>query len=118
MHIWLFRSADVDRILAYPTLFFYGLGCGFVLPSLMSMALKSIPAELAGAASGMYATFQQTAIAFGIGIIGGLFFFIAGKQPSYETYLKAYQTTMSVNILLLVMVGVFLILLPDNRVPD
>lgn len=115
LHIILFDSADINRFIAYPVLFIYGLGCGSVLPSLMTMALKSIPTKFAGAASGTYATFQQTAIALGIGIIGGLFFSLAGENPSVISYLKAYRIAMSVNIFLLVLVGFFLVLLPERK---
>lgn len=114
MHIALFNSADINRVMAYPVLFTYGLGCGSVLPSLMTMALKSIPTKFAGAASGTYATFQQTAIALGIGIIGGLFFSIAGEDSCTDTYLKAYRIAMSANMFLLVFVGFFLKLLPEK----
>ncbi|ETZ22753.1 MFS transporter [Pedobacter sp. V48] len=116
LHIAVFNSVHINRFIAYPVLFIYGLGCGSVLPSLLTMALKSIPTKFAGAASGTYATFQQTAIALGIGIIGGLFFSLAGENPSAATYLKAYQTAMSVNMFLLVLVGLFLVLLPEKKV--
>ncbi|WP_316835630.1 MFS transporter [Pedobacter nutrimenti] len=114
-HILVFDSVNINRIIAYPVLFIYGLGCGSVLPSLMTMALKSIPTKFAGAASGTYATFQQTAIALGIGVIGGLFFYLAGETPSIITYLKAYQTAMFVNMFLLVLVELFLVLLPETK---
>jgi len=116
LHILVFNSVDINRIMAYPILFIYGLGCGAILPSLMTMALKSIPNKYAGAASGTYATFQQTAIALGIGIIGGLFFYQAGENPSTASYLKAYKTGMLVNIALLVLVGLILMLLPEKKV--
>jgi len=116
LHIVVFVSANISKIIAYPVLFIYGLGCGAVLPSLMTMALKSIPTKFAGAASGTYTTFQQTAIALGIGIIGGLFFYLAGENPSTITYLKAYRTAMLVNMLLLVLAGVCLMLLPEKKV--
>jgi EmrB/QacA subfamily drug resistance transporter len=115
LHILVFDSVNINRITAYPVLFVYGLGCGSVLPSLMTMALKSIPTKFAGAASGTYATFQQIAIALGIGVIGGLFFYLASETPSTITYLKAYQTAMFVNMFLLVLVGLFLILLPEKK---
>ena len=115
LHIPVFNSVDINRIMAYPILFIYGLGCGAILPSLMTMALKSIPNKYAGAASGTYATFQQTAIALGIGIIGGLFFYQAGENPSTASYLKAYKTGMLVNIALLVLVGLILMLLPEKK---
>lgn len=111
LHIVFIRSAQVSPFILFPILFLYGTGCGSVLPSLLTMALKSIPADLAGAASGMYTTFQQTAIALGIGIVGGVFFNEAGQAG----YVIAYQTATGVNIVLLVVVSFFLYMLPAKE---
>lgn len=111
LHVVFIRSAQVSSFILFPVLFLYGTGCGSVLPSLLTMALKSIPADLAGAASGMYTTFQQTAIALGIGIVGGLFFNEIGQGG----YVHAYQTATGVNIILLLVVSFFLYLLPAKE---
>ncbi|KAA2241013.1 MFS transporter [Chitinophaga agrisoli] len=89
----------------------YGLGSGLVLPSLLNMALKSVPVEFAGAAAGVYSTFQQTASALGISIIGGVFFFFVETGD----YTKAFDYGMVANIICAVIVGVLLYLLPDKR---
>lgn len=115
LHILIFNSRDINRLSAYPILFLYGMGCGAVLPSLMTMALKSMPIKFAGSASGTYTTIQQTSIALGIGIVGGLFFFLAGENPSAESYLLAYRASMSVNMFLLILTGMFLCWLPEKR---
>lgn len=114
LHILFFKSAAVSRMLFLPILFIYGTGCGSVLPSLLTMALKSIPPKFAGAASGTFSTFQQTAIALGIGIVGGIFFFVLGKAGTLQDYLSAYQTATIINIILLVLVSFFLFLLPEK----
>ncbi|WP_448633484.1 MFS transporter [Pedobacter panaciterrae] len=51
----------------------YGLGNGLVLPSLLTIALGSVPAKFAGVAAGIFSTFQQTASALGISILGVYF---------------------------------------------
>jgi len=114
LHILFFKSAAVSRMIFLPVLFIYGTGCGSVLPSLLTMVLKSIPPKFAGAASGTFSTFQQTAIALGIGIVGGIFFYISGKAGTLQDYLAAYQTATVINIILLVLVGFFLFLLPEK----
>lgn len=111
LHLIFIRSAQVSPFILFPVLFLYGTGCGSVLPSLLTMALKSIPADLAGAASGMYTTFQQTAIALGIGIVGGVFFNEAGQAG----YVSAYQIATGVNIVLLLVVVFFLYMLPAKE---
>ena len=114
LHLVFFKSAAVSRMIFLPILFIYGTGCGSVLPSLLTMALKSIPPKFAGAASGTFSTFQQTAIALGIGIVGGIFFKVLGKTGTLQAYLSAYQTATIVNVILLVLVGFFLFILPEK----
>lgn len=115
LHILILNGPDVDKYLLYPILFAYGTGCGSVLPSLLAVGLKSIPVELAGAASGTFSTFQQTAIALGIGVTGGIFFSNLGPLPDVATYISAYRIATVTNIALLALVGFFLWLLPDDE---
>lgn len=117
LHILFFKSAAVSRMIFLPILFIYGTGCGSVLPSLLTMALKSIPPKFAGAASGTFSTFQQTAIALGIGIVGGVFFYVSGKSETLQAYLAAYQTATIINVILLLLVSFFLFLLPEKTTP-
>lgn len=115
LHLIFFKSGTVSRSILLPVLFIYGTGCGAVLPSLLTMALKSIPPKFAGAASGTFSTFQQTAIALGIGITGGIFFYVLGEAKTLQAYLSAYHTATLVNIILLVLVSFFLFLLPEKK---
>lgn len=114
LHIVLIDSANVNRYVLFPVLFVYGIGCGSVLPSLLTMALKNIPARYAGAASGTFSTFQQTAVALGIGIVGGIFFYKLSGNASFKGYLSAYRLATGTNIFLLAVVSLFLFLLPDE----
>ncbi len=110
-HLLLFAGGRPDKTMLLTVLFAYGMGCGTVLPSLLTIAMKSIPQELAGAASGMYSTIQQTAVALGVSICGGVFFRLL---QSGHTYTQAYQPAMGLNILLLGLTGIFLSLLPPH----
>ena len=118
LHLFVLNNAQVDRHLLYPILFAYGTGCGSVLPSLLAIGLQNIPAELVGAASGTFSTFQQTAIALGIGVIGGIFFSHLGAVPDVAAYISAYRVATLANIGLLVLVGLFLWLLPVAEMVD
>jgi MFS family permease len=53
----------------------YGLGQGIVLPSILSYALRKIPSEYAALAAGVYSTVQQFSSAFGLSIIGSIYFY-------------------------------------------
>jgi MFS family permease len=88
----------------------WGLGNGLILPSLMNVGLKSVPAEYAGAAAGVYSTFQQTASALGVSIIGGVFFYFVPQ--GWQT---AYHAGIGMILLFVVLVMIMLYLLPDGQ---
>lgn len=98
-------------------LFAYGTGCGAVLPSLLAFSLKGIPHELAGAASGTYYTAQQSAIAMGAAVVGGVFFHYAGVAPGLQEYVTAYQAAAVFSIAMLVIVLICLYKMPDHELP-
>lgn len=88
----------------------WGLGNGLVLPSLLNIVLKSVPAEYAGAAAGIYSTFQQTASALGVSIIGGIFFYFSGQG-----WQAAFDAGLFAIIVCVFLVGIMLYLLPDEK---
>jgi EmrB/QacA subfamily drug resistance transporter len=88
----------------------WGLGNGLVLPSLLNMALKSVPPVYAGAAAGIYSTFQQTASALGVSIIGGIFFFYS--RQGWEV---AYAAGIIAILICVVLVSFMLYLLPEVK---
>lgn len=71
------RISETVLWINLPLLGFCG---GFILPSLINLALKKVPAHFAGIASGTYSTVQQTASSLGICLIGGLFFSVSSES--------------------------------------
>ncbi|WGQ11305.1 MFS transporter [Pedobacter gandavensis] len=114
LHVFLFSAAKVDWYLSYPLLLMYGVGCGSVLPSIMSLALQRIPADLAGSASGLYSTIQQAAVALGIGLTGGVFFSFLYEGASKADFVNAYMGATGLNIIALLCVLVFLYRFPER----
>lgn len=90
----------------------WGFGNGLVLPSLLNIALKNVPSQYAGAGAGIYSTFQQTASALGISIIGGIFFHYSGQN-----WQIAYRAGVICLLICTAMVGVMLWLLPKTSSP-
>lgn len=88
----------------------WGFGNGLVLPSLLNIALKNVPAQYAGAAAGVYSTFQQTASALGVSIIGGVFFYYSkfGWQAAYHAGVTGLLISLG-------LVGIMLFLLPGGK---
>jgi EmrB/QacA subfamily drug resistance transporter len=99
----------------YVLMSFYGLGGGLVLPSLINMALKSVPHHFAGAAAGVYNTCQQVASSLGISIIGGVFYSVLGSDNTGSSYHKAFCYGLTLEIFCLIVVIVLLYLLPDIK---
>lgn len=96
----------------------YGLGNGLVLPFLLNVVLDNIEEKDAGAASGIFSTFQQTASALGISIIGGIFYSILEHEYFRNDYLFALQVGLSVGIFFLIMVWWMLSKLPDSFISE
>ncbi|MBK1895620.1 MFS transporter [Chryseobacterium paridis] len=88
----------------------WGFGNGLVLPSLLNIALKNVPSQYAGAAAGIYSTFQQTASALGVSIIGGVFFYF-----SKDGWQMAYHFGVICLLICVVIVGLMLQLLPGTK---
>jgi predicted MFS family arabinose efflux permease len=83
-------------------LLFYGLGQGVVLPSISSYALRKIPPQYAALAAGVYSTVQQFSSAFGLSIIGSIYFY------SLHAGWDGYKVGMT--CVLLYLIGVIVLL--------
>ncbi|HVV03582.1 MAG TPA: MFS transporter [Puia sp.] len=69
----------------------FGLGSGLVLPSLLNVSLRDVPASLAGSSSGVYSTIQQFSSAAGVSMLGGLFFSMLAQSGDYHS---AYRVSL------------------------
>jgi EmrB/QacA subfamily drug resistance transporter len=86
----------------------FGLGSGLVLPSLLNVSLRDVPAAMAGSSSGVYSTIQQFSSAAGISMLGGLFFSVLSHGNDYH---PAYRISL---VCFIVYLGVIFLLL--NRI--
>lgn len=106
LHIQYFTAAGIGGMIVYAILFLYGMGCGIMLPTMMTMTMRNIPPDLTAPASGLYLTVQQISIALGVSIIGGTFFHILGSgREAAAMSSVAYKYSTYINILALLMVG-------------
>ncbi|MET7361414.1 MFS transporter [Streptomyces sp. NPDC005562] len=65
-----------------PGLVAAGAGLGFLVVPLVNVVLSAVPGEMAGAASGIFATAQQFGGALGAAVIGTIFFGHAADGPT------------------------------------
>lgn len=113
LQIIFFTDHD-NPLLSMSFLSMYGLGNGFVLPFLLNVVLNNINEENAGSASGIFSTFQQTASALGISVIGGIFYTVLENKMHIGNYLFALRIGLATGIICLIIVGFMLYLLPNT----
>lgn len=115
IHLVVFNSDHTPQLYIGMVLFVYGIGCGTILPSLMTISLKSILEDQMGASSGIYLTLQQVSVAMGVAIVGGVFFSKLHHPVVAEQFSVAYQWSTLLNIGFLVIVSVLLMLMPKTK---
>jgi len=105
VHLFMLDKQMVPEGQIHVLFFCYGIGCGSVLPALMTLTLKDLDKELIGVGSAIYLTVQQLAICLGIAFIVGLFlhhndvsfFGLNNLRTGY-----GYATSLSIVLLLTV----------------
>ncbi|MNT25533.1 putative transport protein HsrA [compost metagenome] len=115
-HLFIYNQSKLSIQQLHGILFFYGLGCGTVLPSLMTIALKDLNTDLTGIGSGIYLTVQQIAICLGIALVLGIYLHDQ-KEPflQMKNLTHAYGFSTLISIVLLTGVAIFTILLPNKK---
>jgi len=114
-HLLLFSSNDANQIYIVVLLFVYGVGCGTILPSLMTISLKNITKDMLGASSGIYLTLQQVSVALGVAIVGGVFFAQLHGPSKVTLFPIAYKWATLLDIGFLIIVSVLLFMMPKTN---
>jgi EmrB/QacA subfamily drug resistance transporter len=107
----IYFSTGVSALMLFTLQALYGLGNGFVLPSLLNITLRSLPAQFAGAAAGIYSTVQQTSSALGICLVGGLFYYLIDHTKNVQL---AFHYGLIVHIFCLFILSILLLCLPKK----
>ncbi|HTZ42696.1 MAG TPA: MFS transporter [Jatrophihabitans sp.] len=95
--------AGLPAIVAATTVI--SLGNGFVLPSLIGVALADVPGRKAGVASGMLTAGQQFASSTGVALIGAVFFAVAASRTGHAGYPVAMAWSAAVDAALILLVA-------------
>lgn len=117
LQIFFFTKQDIPFV-SMLFLALYGLGNGLVLPFLLNVILNNIREKDAGTASGIFSTFQQTASAFGISIIGGIFYAVLESNIGKNDYLLALQIGLVTGLVCLIIVWIMLSIIPNTIQPE
>ena len=112
------HGAPLNMFVLWPVLVWYGCGQGLALPTLVSSVVGSsrIPAQEAGAASGVFTMVQQVAFALGVAVIMGLFFSVLGAGTTVGDYERALVVALSCNAGLLGLTCLLAFFLPRAAV--
>lgn len=102
---------SLSPVLFCATLFVYGLGQALLLPPLLNVTLTDLPKSFAGAAVGVYYTFQQFSSTLGVAVIGGVFFTRLEKAGAHPYQSAFVYGTLAV-ILSLTAAGLLLQRIP------
>ncbi|WP_417692471.1 MFS transporter [Roseibium sp.] len=93
-----------------------GMGMGAVVPTLFQSIMASVDNTSAGAGSGAMQAFQQAGTAFGIAVLGQIFFAtlgVDGHAPgaaSHAAFIQALETALIYPIVLYAAIAVFTLL--------
>lgn len=90
-----------------------GLGLTLEVVPLTDVALAKVPVANAGAASGVFGTFQQVGSALGVAIVGVVFFGIVGVKFTQPVLRDAFLSGLWVPITALALSAVASLLLPS-----
>jgi len=115
-HLFIFNTQFLDNDQLHALFFFYGIGCGSVLPALMTLALKDLNERFIADASAVYLTIQQLSICLGIACIVGVF--LHQKESiflSWQHISSSYGYSMSLSVILLLIVVCAVACLPSNK---
>lgn len=115
-HLFIFNTQFLDHDQLHALFFFYGIGCGSVLPALMTLALKDLNERLIADATAVYLTIQQLSICLGIACIVGVF--LHQKESNFfgwQHISSSYGYSMSLSVILLLSVVCAVACLPSKK---
>jgi EmrB/QacA subfamily drug resistance transporter len=116
LQLTLFYYHRID-FLGYMVMAIHGLGVAMVLPSFANIALKGLPENMIGSASGVYSTLQQLFGALGITLTGGLFYYVVNGNDGFTHFYDAYMYGTYIHLSCLAGVLLILIRLPESILP-
>lgn len=116
LQLFLFHDQTID-FKGYVVMFVHGCGVALVLPSFANIALKNLPQNVIGNASGVYSTLQQLFGALGITITGSVFYYLTKGNTDFEHFYNAFYYGTFIHLFCLTSVLLILFFLPKSILP-
>ncbi|OIV41049.1 MFS transporter [Flavobacterium johnsoniae] len=101
----------------YIVMLLHGVGVALVLPSFATIALKNLPKNSIGNASGVYSTIQQLFGALGITVTGSIFYYLVKANKDFAHFYNAFFYGTCIHLFCLIGVLLILLLLPKSILP-
>jgi EmrB/QacA subfamily drug resistance transporter len=117
LQLVLFRY-DMMGLSGYAVMIVHGIGVALVLPSFANTALKGLPENIIGNASGVYSTLQQLFGALGIALTGGIFYFVLNGTKDPVHFYNAFVYATFIHLIFLTGVLTILVCLPKTILPQ
>ncbi|MGC1546980.1 MAG: MFS transporter [Rhodanobacter sp.] len=113
---WASAQAASPDLLFYCGLPSAGIGLGLLLPSIMRILLHEVAQEKAGLASGVITSTLQIGAAFGTAAVSGAFFSVLGNRTTPNAYAHAFQSSLAINaLLMLICIGLSALLVRHQK---
>ncbi len=116
LQLVLFYYPIVD-FRGYVIMFLHGVGVALVLPSFANIALKNLPQNMIGNASGVYSTVQQLFGALGITLTGSVFYYLVKGNTDFKHFYNAFFYGTFIHLFCLISVLLLLFLLSKSVLP-
>jgi len=116
LQLILFYYQTIDYK-GYIVMALHGIGVALVLPSFANIALKDLPQNRIGNASGVYSTLQQLFGALGITLTGSVFYFLAEGKTDFTHFYTGFFYGTCIHLLCLAGVLLILLFLPKSILP-
>lgn len=99
-----------------PILGLQGAGNGLIIPAVVSLTMSEVPAEHAGAASGVYQTAMQFVGAIGLAVYSIVFFGVLGDErpADFDRYASAFAWVLPLMLASAIGVGAMVVLAPTG----
>lgn len=91
----LWRWPDLDWLGLAPAMAVLGFGQGLQVPTYFRLVLGAVPADRAGAGSGLAVTSQQTCLALGVAVLGSLFLELTPSLGVRDALLAAFALQLA-----------------------
>lgn len=95
-----------------PALVVTGIGMGLLMSPFFDLVLAGVEAHETGSASGALTAIQQLGSAFGVALLGTVFFHVLGEIPTGPSFENAMETTLWAVVGMLALTFVVSFLLP------